>query len=127
MTDSRPSLSTRERARLFNLHGGKCHICGQKIDGTKERWDVEHIIPRALIGKSADTDDNMQPAHYRCHQIKTRADQHDIAKAKRREARHMGFKKSKSPLPFGRGSKLKKKMDGRIVTRAEDERKSTNV
>jgi len=99
------------------LHEGKCHICGHKIDGTRERWDIEHIIPRALIGKSADTDDNMQPAHVLCHAVKTKADVHAINKAKRREARHMGFKKSKSPLPFGRDSKWKKRMDGQVIDR----------
>ena len=79
-----------------------------------ELW---HIIPRALIGKSADTDDNMQPAHVLCHAVKTKADVHAINKAKRREARHMGFKKSKSPLPFGRDSKWKKRMDGQVIDR----------
>lgn len=121
MMTPRPSLSTRNRTRLFMLHEGKCHICGHKIDGTKERWDVEHIIPRALIGKLADTDANMQPAHSLCHAHKTKSDVHTINKAKRREARHMGFKKSKTPLPYGRDSKFKKRFDGSVVLRATGE------
>jgi hypothetical protein len=40
-----------------------------------------------------------------------------IAKVKRIHQRHVGAKKSRSPMPFGRNSKLKRKMDGTIVRR----------
>ncbi|MDF2813075.1 MAG: hypothetical protein K0S56_4106 [Microvirga sp.] len=80
-TDPRPSISNTKRAALFKLHGGICHICGQKIDGTRERWEIEHIIMRAMIGKLADTDDNMQPAHIACHKVKTGQDRKNLAKS----------------------------------------------
>jgi 5-methylcytosine-specific restriction protein A len=115
---TRQSLSTKERSRLFALHGGVCHLCGGRIDGVREAWEIEHIVPVALIGRSAETDDNRKPAHTKCHKAKTHQDVGNIAQAKRREARHVGAKApSRTPLPFGRGSPLKKKMDGSVVRR----------
>jgi hypothetical protein len=40
-----------------------------------------------------------------------------IAKVKRIHQKHVGAKKSKSPMPMGRNSKWKRKMDGTIVRR----------
>lgn len=120
--DPRPSLSDSNRVRLWNLHKGICHICGEKIDGVREKWDVEHVIPRALIGKLADTDDNMRPAHKACHAKKTAADLGNIAKAKRREARHIGAHRPKSVIPGSRSSRFKRKLDGTVVDRITGER-----
>lgn len=102
MADRRPSLSDRDRARLFKLHGGVCHICGEKIDGTREAWDVEHVIPRNLLGRFADTDENMRPAHRKgCHSEKSKRDAANLAKAVRREHRHMGAHQASKPLQGG--------------------------
>lgn len=68
------------RARIFEAHGSKCHICGEVIDGTSERWEAEHIVPYALTRD--DGDDNLAPAHERCHAAKTPEDVTRIAKAK---------------------------------------------
>ena len=112
---NRRSISTRERARLFALHGGICHLCNGKI-GVGERWEVSHDIPLELGGE--DDDANRKLAHYKCHRDHTaKTDIPQIAKAKRREARHIGAKTSKQPLPCGRKSKWKKKLDGRVVLR----------
>lgn len=86
----RRSLSTRERARLFTLHGGRCYLCGARIDDVREAWEVEHVLPLALGGD--DSDDNRRPAHARCHKPKTAADVGAIRKADRRRARHTGAK-----------------------------------
>lgn len=87
----RRSLSTRERARLFNLHGGICHLCGLKIDGAREAWDISHDIPLALGG--ADDDENRKPAHRKCHRAHTaKVDAPRIAKARRQHARSTGAK-----------------------------------
>jgi hypothetical protein len=40
-----------------------------------------------------------------------------IAKVKRIRQRHIGAKQSRSPLPGGRRSQWKKKMDGSVVRR----------
>ena len=113
----RKRLSTRERLRLFTLHGGICHICGIKIDGARERWEISHEIALEMGG--ADDDKNRKPAHYRCHREQTaKVDIPVIAKAKRREARYIGAKTpSRYPLAGGRHDKFKKKIGGRTVLR----------
>ena len=99
---TRRSLSTTARVRIFNAAGGRCHICEQRIQ-VGQPWEVEHRIPLALGG--ADDESNMRPAHTACHAPKTVADLGDIARAKRREAAHLGAKKPstfrKPPLGYG--------------------------
>lgn len=113
----RKSISAKIRLKVFNDHSGRCHICGGKIS-VGEAWDVEHVIPIALGG--ADDETNWSPAHSKCHRTKTTSDMGAIAKAKRRESRHRGVRVSRSPLPFGKRSKFKKKMDGTVVRRDEE-------
>jgi 5-methylcytosine-specific restriction protein A len=115
----RPRISDRARKRLFELHKGLCHLCMTPINPLIESWQIEHIIPRWTFRNpsEADTDENMQPAHSRCHKLKTIEEAGHRAKAVRREARAMGAHRSKSPLPAGRDSRLKRKMDGTVVDR----------
>lgn len=80
-----------------------------------EGWDVEHMIPLAMGGE--DDPQNWAPAHRKCHRGKTSEDVSNIAKAKRREARHLGARISKSPLPGGRGTPWKRKINGQVVKR----------
>jgi len=112
---ARKSISTRERVRLFTMHGGTCHICSGRIK-VGEAWDVEHVVPLALGG--ADDDGNRHSAHIACHRLKTKGDVSDMARAKRREAQHLGARApSRHPLPFGRNSKFRKKINGEVVAR----------
>ena len=96
---TRRSISRTERVRIFEAAQGVCHICGQPIDGVRERWDVEHVIPLALGGD--DKGDNLQPAHASCHAAKTPDDVAKIAKAKRVAAKHQGAR-MKSKMPYRR-------------------------
>jgi 5-methylcytosine-specific restriction protein A len=113
---SRPTLSAKERRRLFVLHGGLCHVCRLSVDPVKDRWDIEHVIPRAMFRdpREADTDGNMKPCHYNpCHVQKTKADIGRISKAKRTQNKHEGMKRSKYPPMMGtKASGWKRKMDG---------------
>ncbi|AWN55032.1 HNH endonuclease signature motif containing protein [Methylobacterium sp. 17Sr1-1] len=102
MTDSRPRLSDKDRKRLFRLHNRTCHICSQPIDGVHQAWDIEHVIPRNLLGRHADTDDNMKPAHKSCHREKSKVDAGNLAEANRREDRHIGVHQPKRPVPPGK-------------------------
>jgi 5-methylcytosine-specific restriction endonuclease McrA len=111
---ARKSISTKTKVMLFNKRGGRCYLCEGKIN-IGESWDLEHVIPLAMGG--LDEESNWELAHSKCHLIKTKADFGNIAKAKRRESRHIGAKESKTPLPFGKKSKWRKKMDGTIVPR----------
>ena len=115
---TRRHLSPRERLRLFTAAGGVCHICGGKIDGTREAWDIEHVIPLAMGG--ADDDTNMRPAHKVCHAPKTADDLGRLAKAKRQQLRHLGIKRARAVIPGSRVSRWKRKLDGTTVLRDGD-------
>lgn len=112
----RRTWSERQRLALFLKHEGRCHLCGGKIT-PGEKWEVSHEIPLELGG--ADDDENCKPAHFKCHRVHTaEVDIPAIAKAKRRQARHLGAKPpSRRPLPGSKGSKWKKKLDGTVVPR----------
>lgn len=110
-------MSPSRRARIFEAHGGICHICGQKIDGTRERWEAEHIVAYALTRD--DSDENLAPAHDRCHATKTPEDVTRIAKAKRGNRKHLGAHRPKSTIPGSRASKFKRRIDGTTVRRDE--------
>ena len=76
----------------------------------------EHLVPDALGGPP--TLENCGVYCKTCWSLKTRTYDHPtIAKAKRIEMRHVGAKRSRSPLPGGRGDKLKKRLDGTVVRR----------
>lgn len=115
---TRRNISRTERVRIFERAEGKCHICGQAIDGTRERWEVEHIIPYALTRD--ETESNLAPAHERCHATKTPVDVRQIAKAKRVAAKHIGAKANPvRPMPGSRASKWKRRVDGTVVLRGK--------
>jgi 5-methylcytosine-specific restriction protein A len=99
---------------VFQAAGGCCALCGGKI-AAGQGWDLDHITPLELFGDDAPS--NWQVVCRPCHRAKTRADIGRIRKAQRSEARHFGAKVSRNPLPFGRGSKFKKRIDGSIVRR----------
>lgn len=92
----RRSVSNTERARLFLLHGGACHLCGVKIDGVREKWELEHVIPWAI--SRDDSDDNRRPAHVKCHATKTKRDRKIISKTDRMRMKNDGTWRSKSPM-----------------------------
>ena len=112
---TRRSWTPRRRLALFDAHKGRCHICGEKIDGTRERWDVEHLVPIALGGD--DDEGNAAPAHERCHKIKTATDKAQIAKANRVRAKHNGARHSNRSFQGSRKTKWKKKISGEVVHR----------
>ena len=112
---TRRKRTTLQRAAIFEAHDGKCHICGQRIDGTREAWEMEQIVPYELTRD--DSDDNLAPAHVACHRGKTCSDKAAIAKARRVSAKHKGALQSTNPLRGGRGSRLKRKIDGTVVDR----------
>ncbi|TNE46873.1 MAG: HNH endonuclease [Sphingomonadales bacterium] len=107
-----------QRLAIFERDEGICHICGEKIDGTKERWELEHKVAFELTRD--DSDENLSPAHVSCHKRKTKDDKKRIAKAKRVKAKHEGAHKSANQLPGSRGSKYKRKIGGGVVLREED-------
>lgn len=109
---ARRSLSARVRVRLFALHGGVCHLCGGKIDATREGWDVSHVIPLAIGG--ADDDENRQLAHRKCHRAHTaKTDQPRIAKTVRQDQKGKGIRPApRQTIPGSRASGWKHKING---------------
>jgi 5-methylcytosine-specific restriction protein A len=95
---ARKRFSDKDRARIFADNLGICHICGEKIDGVREAWEIEHVIAWELTRD--DSDDNLRPAHKLvCHPEKThKRDRPAINQAKRREAKHTGVKRATSKL-----------------------------
>ncbi|TNE55182.1 MAG: HNH endonuclease [Sphingomonadales bacterium] len=96
----RRKRTSLQRLAIFERDEGTCHICGEKIDGTKERWELEHIVPFELTRD--DSDDNLSPAHVSCHRVKTNDDKARIAKAKRVKAKHEGAHRPKKKIPYRR-------------------------
>lgn len=111
----RVRITAKMRADIFLRHNGMCHLCQMKVI-PGEDWDVSHEIP--LEAGGSDTADNWYVAHRKCHRTHTATvDAPLIAKVKRIHQRHIGAKKSRNPLPGGRNSMFKKKMDGSVVRR----------
>lgn len=96
----RRSFSTKDRARIFAAHKGVCHLCEGAI-GVGEAWEVEHVIAWELTRD--DSDENLRPAHIKCHREKThKQDRPAIRKAQNREAKHTGAKRPAGNMK-GRG------------------------
>jgi 5-methylcytosine-specific restriction protein A len=93
----RRRISTRERMEIFTREKGACHLCqGAIVPGVA--WDISHDIPLELGGD--DHGLNLKIAHRNtCHREHTRkVDVPAIAKAKRREAAHLGAKQPSGKL-----------------------------
>lgn len=94
---ARPSMTRKRRTLIFERHKGCCHLCGGQIT-VGEAWDAEHLIAWEI--SRDDSDDNLRPAHVKCHKIKSSRDRQDIAKVHRIEAKHKGtWAKSKARIP----------------------------
>ena len=111
--DSRRTLSTTDRAKIFETAGGVCHICSVTIQAG-QRWQADHVIPRALTGR--DDLAVFSPAHERCHLVKTKRDVAVIAKAERIRNKFTGAFRTRHPMPGSRASGRRKRMNGEVDT-----------
>lgn len=78
-------------------------------------FHYDHIDPDFFSGRNDLA--NCQVLCTRCHAEKTAKDQGNIAKVKRIRDKAIKALTSRNPLPFGRNSRLKKKIGGRVVER----------
>jgi 5-methylcytosine-specific restriction endonuclease McrA len=112
--EPRKPLTSKQRLKLFLERNGICCICGHKIE-TLKPWIDEHIIP-LWLGGSNDLS-NRGVAHERCARVKTAKEATERASIRKKAERHFGAHTSKHPMPCGRKSKWKKKMNGEVVPR----------
>ncbi len=61
----------RVRIRVFDIHGGKCHVCGRLIHAG-EYWQQDHVI--ALCNGGENRESNLAPACRNCCYVKTAED-----------------------------------------------------
>jgi 5-methylcytosine-specific restriction enzyme A len=81
------NFTAKQRAEIALRAAGRCEACGAKLKPGEGQAD--HIIPVAMGGESAVS--NGQWLCSPCHLDKTtKADVPGVAKAKRRQARHIG-------------------------------------
>ena len=113
----RQNFPARIKVAAFKRANKACELCGAHL--TVGKFAYDHINPDGLTGEP--TLENCMCVCLPCHSEKTRfVDVPAIDKAKRREAKHLGAYRSKSPLPGGKASAWKRKVNGEIVRRYDD-------
>jgi 5-methylcytosine-specific restriction endonuclease McrA len=97
--DSRKTFTTKQRAEVFLVNDGICHICGAKIQ-VGQNFDIDHVLPLALGGTNDAA--NLRPAHAKCHRgvgSKTSDDVKAISRADRLAKKHFGVTQKKGRIP----------------------------
>lgn len=97
-TTPRKPLTSTQRLKLFEAHGGRCCLCGRLIRAG-EPWIDEHLRALGLGGQN--DWDNRAPAHVACANEKTHGKDGDlarIAKAKRQKMRHLGIEANRKAI-----------------------------
>lgn len=97
-TTKRKKMTETRALAIWEKHRGVCVNCGQPIDGTKDKWFIEH--PRALGLGGKDDDENTGPAHWDCKLAKDADDATRIAKAKRSKRRDLGITQALKTQPI---------------------------
>ncbi len=103
------------RVRVFEAKGGRCHMCGRKIQ-TGEAWTCEHVI--ALINGGLNAEPNLDLTCGWCLPQKNATDVAIKSKSYRVRSKHLGLKKPKGrPIIGSKASGWRRKMDGTLVKR----------
>lgn len=114
------AIPVRVKMRIWERDQGRCQLTGLKIDGLKDKYEFDHIIPLAMGGEHRER--NLQLVLSTAHREKTKQDVADLAKARRLAAKHAGIERRRSaPLPGGKRSPWKKKISGEVVRRDASE------
>jgi 5-methylcytosine-specific restriction protein A len=112
----RREFTAKTKGEAFLLAGGHCERCRVKLRYGEAQYD-HHLECREDGDNSLE---NCQVLCRRCHKAKSAKARTERAKADR-GFRQMANAKapSRTPLPFGRGSPLKRKLNGAVVPRGE--------
>lgn len=90
------AIPPRVRLRVFEAHGGRCHISGRKITPA-DKWECDHVV--ALINGGEHREANLAPALADKHREKTAEDVAVKSKVARVRAKHLGiYPASKSKI-----------------------------
>lgn len=79
----------RVRLRIFDAAGGRCHLCGRKINAG-EYWQADHVI--ALCNGGPNDERNIKPACRNCCYRKTADDVAEKSKVARIRQKFLGIK-----------------------------------
>lgn len=107
-------IPDRVRLRVFEAHGGVCHLTGRKIR-PGDQWDMDHV--QALCNGGEHRESNLAPALRQAHREKTAEDVSQRAKDDRVRKKHLGIYRPKYPMPGSRTSQFKKPLHGPAVRR----------
>lgn len=124
---SRTRDSTKCRRICFDTHKKQdergiymiCHVGKCRIEPAKDGWRADHIRRWAEGGE--DTPENLWPICRKCDEVKAPEDTSEVAKGKRVAESVYGVKVSDTPMPFGKRSRFKKRMDGKVIDRETGE------
>lgn len=83
------AIPARVRVRVFERHGGICHLSGRRITAS-DLWDVDHVV--ALVNGGKHCESNLAPALRDKHREKTKADVALKSKNYQVRAKHLGLK-----------------------------------
>lgn len=123
----RHRLTTKQRRALYftALDAAKaqgrdhpsCNLCPHPIR-PGESWDVSHEGAPAALGGTV-----VNLAHRRCNRIHgAEVVTPMVAKAKRTGDKFRDIKRSRTPLPAGRESRMKKTLSGMLIDRETGEK-----
>lgn len=111
----RQEFPKKVKLAAWQRSGGICECgCGVKIiSGDGPEYD--HRIEDAIGGDP--TLENCVVMRKRCHDAKTKRRRPELDKTRRLFEKQINARKSSKPMPCGRNSPLKKKMNGEVVPR----------
>ncbi|MEM9765073.1 MAG: HNH endonuclease signature motif containing protein, partial [Pseudomonadota bacterium] len=107
----------RVRLRVFERHGGRCHLSGRKIAGG-DAWDLDHVTPLEDGGEHRER--NLAPALRTEHRKKTADENTQRARERRLRKKHIGIKgRAYSVIPGSKASEWKKPINGPAYRRGK--------
>jgi 5-methylcytosine-specific restriction protein A len=111
---ARAEFDRKTKAAAFARAKGCCENCGAKL--SPGNTEYHHEIEAAEGGDNSLK--NCRVLCKTCHGVVTRkVSIPRVAKIRRQRDKHTGAKRSASPMPCGRNSPYKKRMDGTLVWR----------
>lgn len=109
------AIPPRVRLRVFEAHGGICHLSGRRIQAG-EPWDCDHVV--ALVNGGEHRESNLAPALRDKHREKTALDVREKSIVRRKRMKSLGIAPKKGrPMPGSKASGFRKRMNGEVERR----------